>query len=152
MADFMQDQILTAIKTQLIAAGTAAGSRVRIEGVDSRSVQAMPAIEIEAGDEQVSVLSNGMRSTGRSLQREFRVELHAVVSSAGSDYRAQAGALQQQIEHVMHASGVTLLDALVPDRVRLLGSRAGRDGDASRVVYVIRSMWEVRYQVKEGHA
>lgn len=151
MADFVQDQILAAIKTVLVQAGTDAASRVRVEGVDSLGPQSLPAIEIEAGDEEVQPVSQS--KAGRTLQREFRVELRAIVScAAGADYRSQCSHLHQQIERALHSQTVHALDAVVPERLRLLGIRPGKDGDGARVVYAMRSMWLVRYLAKEGMA
>lgn len=148
---FMQDQILNAFKAALVAAATDAGNRVRIEGVDALSAQQVPAIEIEAGDEEVAVVSQSR--AGRTLQRELRVEVRAIVATtAGADYRAQCSRLHQQIEQALHSPQPQALDAVVPERLRLLGIRSGKDGDGARVVYAMRSMWQVRYVVKEGAA
>lgn len=151
MADFMQDQILQAFKHTLVGAATAAGANVRIEGVDVRGAAKTPAIEIEAGDEEVGVLGLGVGQTGaRSLQREFRVELQAVISTSADDYRTQASSLHQQIEHAVFAVAPTFLDAVLPERPRLLGIRLGKDGEGAKVTYVMRSMWLCKYFAKEG--
>lgn len=148
---FMQDRILGAFKSTLVAAATDAAGRVRVEGVDALGPQSVPAIEIEAGDEEVEVVSQSR--SGRTLQRELRVEVRAIVAcAAGDDYRGQCSRLHQQIEHALHSPQPQALDAVVPERVRLLGIRSGKDGDGARVVYLMRSMWLVRYIAKEGAA
>jgi hypothetical protein len=151
MADFMQDQILQAFKQTLIQAATAAGTRVRIEGVDMRSTSATPGIDIEAGDEEVAAVSMGAGQTGaRTLMREFRVEVHGVIATASDDYRTQASSLHQQIERALLSASPTFLDAVLRERPRLMGIRPDKDGEGSKVVYVMRSMWLCKYSAKEG--
>lgn len=151
MADFMQDQILQAFKQTLIQAATAAGTRVRIEGVGMRSALATPGIDIEAGDEEVAAVSMGAGQTGaRTLMREFRVEVHGVIATTADDYRTQASSLHQQIERALLSASPTFLDAVLRERPRLMGIRPDKDGEGSKVIYVMRSMWLCKYSAKEG--
>jgi len=147
MANHMQDQILDAIKATLIAAATSAGTSVRIEGVDELPAASCPAIEIEAGREDVELIGMGRR---RSQRREFDVEVRAIVSQSSS-YRSAAGNLLKQIEQALRpAAGATLVDVLVPDRIRLVASTPDRDGNAARVTYTIRTVWRAVYFTTEG--
>lgn len=151
MTDFKQDQILQAIKQTLIQAATAAGARVRIEGVDMRSASGTPCIEIEAGDEEVAAVSMGGGQTGpRTLMREFRVEVQSVICTTADDYRRQASSLHQQVERALFSASPTFLDAVLPERPRLMGIRPDKDGEGSKVTYVMRSMWLCKYSAKEG--
>lgn len=147
MAAHMQDQILDAIKTVLIAANTAAGARVRVEGVDPVAADDCPAIDIEAAGETVE--SVGL--SRRTQRRDFDVEIRLSVTQK-SDYRSKAGELLAQIESALRpASGApTFVDVLVPDGIRMSASQPDRDGGGARPVYAIRTMWRCRYFVKEG--
>lgn len=148
MAEHMQDQILKAVRSTLVQAGTLAGDQVRIEGVDLLAASKTPAIEIEAGEEAVEFVGNG-RDGRRTQRRDFRVEVRCVVASNG-DYRGQAAELLAQVERALNGVPVTQVDVLVPDRIRLLASRPETDGRGTQVVYQLRSIWLCRYLTTEG--
>lgn len=148
MAKHMQDQILAAVRGVLMQAGTIAGEQVRIEGVDLLAAAKTPALEIEAGEETVELLGNG-RNGRRTQQRDFRVEVHCLVASNG-DYRNQASELLAQVEEALNGPSLTHVDVLVPERIRLLGSRPEHDGRGNQIVYRLRSVWLCRYITTEG--
>ena len=148
MPKHMQDQILEAVRSTLVQAGTLAGDQVRIEGVDLLSASKTPAIEIEAGEETVELLANG-RDGRRTQRRDFRVEVRCVIAS-NDDYRGQAAALLAQVERALNGSAPTQVDVLVPERMRLLASRPETDGRGNQVVYQLRSVWLCRYLTTEG--
>lgn len=148
MAEHMQDQILAAVRNTLIQANTLAGDRVRVEGVDLLSPDKAPALEIEAGEETVALIGNGLAGR-RTQQREFRIEVRGVVAS-NDDYRHQAGELLAQVEEALNGPATTQVDVLVPDRIRLLGSRPESDGRGAQIVYLMRSVWLCRYITTEG--
>lgn len=148
MADHQQDVILQALRAALLAANTAAGDRVRIEGVDPVPADSMPMIEIEAGQEAVRALTV---SYPARQERDFDIEVR-VLAAQNDDYRATAGRLLAQVEAALNppGTGAGPVGVLPPGRLRLLGSTPDRDGNASRVVYTIRSLWRVKYFTTEG--
>lgn len=148
MSKHMQDQILDAVRSTLVQAGTLAGDQVRIEGVDLLPASKTPAIEIEAGEEVVELISSG-RDGRRTQRRDYRVEVRCVVASNG-DFRGQAVELLAQVERALNSPEISHVDVLVPERMRLLGSRPESDSRGNQVVYQLRSVWLCRYITTEG--
>ncbi|MNW05461.1 hypothetical protein D3C71_2017110 [compost metagenome] len=54
------------------------------------------------------------------------------------------------MEEALHGPAPTQVDVLVPDRIRLLGSRPESDGQGAQIVYQVRSVWLCRYLTTEG--
>lgn len=144
----MQQQILEAVRATLDAADTNAGPRVRVEGLNRLPASALPAIEIEAGDEEVErrTLGKGGRPT---LQRDLLIEIGCIVKGGG-DHLARASELLAQVEEALCPDGLTELDSLLDGRPRLRGTRPQHDDTGAEPVYRIRSAWICRYFTAEG--
>lgn len=144
----LQRQILDAVRAVLVAAGTDAGTRVRVEGLNSLPASALPAIEIEVGDEEVErrTLGKGGRPT---LQRDLLIEIGCIVKGGG-DHLARAAELLAQVEEALCPAAVTVLDGLIDGRPRLRGTRPQHDDMGAEPIYRIRSVWFFRYFTAEG--
>lgn len=144
----LQRQILEAVRSILAAAATDAGQRVRVEGLNSLPASALPAIEIEAGDEEVERQTLG--KAGRAtLRRELLIEIGCIVKGGG-DHLARASELLAQVEEALCPSYPTELDVLLDGRPRLRGTRPQHDDAGAEPIYRIRSAWVCRYFCPEG--
>lgn len=144
----LQWQILDAVRTTLAAADTAAGARVRVEGLNHLPLSALPAIEIEVGDEEVERKTFG-RDGRPTLQRDLLIEIGCIVKGGG-DHLGRASELLAQVEEALCAEGPTVLDVLLDTRPRLRGTRAQHDDAGAEPIYRISSAWSCRYFTAEG--
>lgn len=147
-ADHRQLQILKAAAGVLVAAATDAGSRVRIEGLNHLPLSALPAIEIEVGEEEVARLTYGQG--GKSTQqRDLVVEIGLLVKGS-EGYLDRASELLAQVEEAFGTQELIALDCLLDGRPLLRGTRPQRDDRGGDPVYRIRSLWVLRYFTSEG--
>ena len=147
MAMHLQDQVVASLQRTLIDAAIVEPGRVQVEGVDEMPAEAAPAIVIEIGPEQVDTMT---LKTPRTLKRTLSIFIRIVVAQ-NSGYRQRAAELLAQIERAIHGSPqARSADGIAPDGLRLVGSEPDRDGNASRIVYSIRTLWRATYLCKEG--
>lgn len=147
-SDHQQLQILKTLASVLVAAATDAGNRVRVEGINGLPSSALPAIEIEVGEEEVARLSYG-RDGRPTLQRDLVVEVGLLVKGADG-YLERASEMLAQVEEALGAEGLIALDCLLDGRPRLRGCRPQLEDRGAELVYRIRSLWVLRYFTSEG--
>lgn len=143
MADHVQQQILDGVQAALIAAATAAGSRVYLDRVDALEVSDLPALLVQESPEGESVDP----ATVSSLeQRTFSVLVAAVVAH-GDDYAKDARALGLQVERVL---GVPAFAVPKPGRARIASSRITLSGEGKELLAAKEQTWRFTYFTRRG--
>jgi len=142
MAAHMQQQILAALAATLVAAGTAAGTRVYVDHPDELTAAMLPAIVIEAGAEQVVTETYGQPA----LQtRAWEVDVIAVTRGTGA--AAAARNLAAQVEVALYAAP----GAAGPAKSLSLQSSAPQtDGETAQIVAQLRQSWQIVYATLTG--
>lgn len=142
MAAHMQQQILTALAATLVAAGTAAGSRVYVDHPDELTPDMLPAIVIEAGAEQVTTEMYGRPA----LQtRAWDVDIIAVTRGAGAV--AAARNLAAQVEVAVYAVPSPAGPAKT---IELQSSAPQLAGETAQIVAQQRQGWRITYATLTG--
>ena len=145
MAAHMQEQILTALAALLVAASTAAGANVFIDRPDELPVSKIPAITLEAGEEQIS--SEGVNHPWLQT-RTWLVD--AVAICAGSGAAADARDLAKEIEQAFYASFSTATVGGLTRPIELLAARPQLTGQANQLVAELRQTWQITYATRSG--
>lgn len=148
MADHVQDQILSALKQRLVAAGTAAGDRVFLERVDELPASKLPAIEIEAGDEDIAPPSGP--GWPRLQERVLFISIRVTVGGATAEARRlAAGNLAKQVEMaIAESQALQQLGGLAKHGVHLQRSSVEKDGKADPAFYCINQTWGAGYRTR----
>lgn len=141
MADHIQQQILDAAKTILLAANTAANTSVFLERVDELMESDLPAIHIEGGDEDVSDESVNFPVI---QYRRFQFTTSCIV--AGADYGRAARNLSKQVETAFLSSATPLNGKA--SLLSLRGSTVQKDGTGAVVLFEIRQQWQATYYTR----
>ncbi len=146
MADHVQDQILDGLKALLVAANTSAAGSVFVERVDPLPAGKMPAIEIEAGDEDIEPPTT--IGYPRLQSRAFQISIRCTVA-ANVDYRKAAGNLAKQVEAAIAASlAAQTLAGIAKGGVHLVRSTIEKDGQGEKALYSIVQTWVAGYQTR----
>jgi len=145
MAAHAQQQILDAMKAALVAAITAARRNVFVDRPDELSTSDVPAIVIEAGDEDVSAEGVNMPFV---LTRIWNVDTICV--AAGKLAAAAARDLAREVEVTLHAdiSAATFGGLCRP--IELLAARPQLTGQSSETVAEVRQSWRITYFTRSG--
>lgn len=143
MADHLQDQIMNSVKATLIAAATAAGMDVVIDGVDPIPVGKSDWISIEAGPEISEPQTIGFPPI---RQREFSFTL-VLVAVRKTDWRVAASTLLKQSEAALSASTATFsAGGKARGGIHYIGTETPeKDGTGQDVVYRIPARFAARY-------
>lgn len=150
MTEHMQEQILQALRMDLVLAATSAGDRVSAEGVNSRPVGELPAIDIDAADENVAEVTRG-KGGQSTLLREFLVDVTCIATGkTGRAVRAEAMELHACVEERLGSPVPGLLSGLLCERPQLKGIRRQKDDAGAQLIYSVRSVWLCRYITAEG--
>lgn len=144
MADHLQDQLMAYLKATLVAAGTAAGSEVFIEGVDPQPSGKTDWYEIEAGPEDAQPHTTGFPP---NKLRDFVLILRCCVTRKDGTYRVGAGTLLRQAEAAVAASVNTFRAGGLASRgIHFLGTdEPEKDGASEKVTYCIPARFVARY-------
>lgn len=133
------DQIMTALQTALIAAGTAAGTRVYIDRVDSLQPNEVPAIIIEDRGETSEVFE-----LDDTQQRTSTIAIHCATShstTAAADARAFGLAVEKAI------ATSAPVKALAHLGIYIASAQTDINGDGDRLLASRDQVWQASYLV-----
>lgn len=143
MTDHVQQQILDAAVSILLAAATTAGTGVFLERVDELMESDLPAIHVEGGDEDVSDES----VTYPAIQRRtYSFTTSCIVS--GADYGRNARNLAKQVEQALLTSTSPLNGKA--SVLQLDGSTVAKDGSGAVALFEVRQKWRATYYTQGG--
>ena len=146
MADHLQQQLLDAYKATLIAAATAAGSRVYLDRVDEIPQANLPALHIEGQSESVESISVDW---SQIQQRAYTFTV-SCVTGLSSTAAVDARNLGKQVEQALFATQATSTAAGKAKALRLEGSTEDKDGAAAVSMYALRQSWVADYVTQSG--
>jgi hypothetical protein len=146
MADHLQQQILEAVQANLIAAGTAAGSRVFLDRVDEITQAELPAFHIEGvgEDDQADSLNFPTVYT-----RQYRFTVAALVHQSTGSAKA-ARNLGQNAEVALLATLAGYTASGKAKALQLLGSNENKDGSSALNFFEVRQSWQATYMTLGG--
>lgn len=150
MADHVQQQILEAVQTALVAAATAASTRVYLDRVNELPQANLPAIDIlgpnDAGEESIEHVTMGWPPV---QQRSYRFSIASVTQGASGSPAASRN-LAKQVEQALMASlGAITLGTSAID-LRLESSAEQKDGAASLPLFAVSQSWRASYHTLAG--
>ncbi len=146
MADHLQQQLLSAYQATLIAATTAASSRVYLDRVDEVPQANLPALHIEAQGETVESTSIDW---SQIQERAYSFTI-SCITGLSSGAAAAARNLGKQVEQALFATQATSTASGKAKSLRLEGSTEGKDGSAVTSFYLVRQSWVVVYITQSG--
>ena len=133
------DQIMTAVKTALVAANTAAGARVYLDRVDALQPSEVPAILIEDRGESSDVLDLDDTQT-----RTTTLAIHCATSHSTSA-AADARAFGLAVEKAITASAA--VKALAHMGIYIVSSQTEINGEGDRLLASRDQVWQASYLV-----
>lgn len=141
----VQQQILDAVKSVLLASATDAGGNVFVDHLDPLALTQLPALLIEEAPSGESVAPSTVSGVQR---RDLRVSITPVVAHA-SEYGARARELGLQVEKALSAAMPQLIllakAGYAIETGRMLLSGEGKDAKAAR-----QQIWRFSYIVRPG--
>ena len=146
MADHLQQQLLSAYQATLVAASTAAASRVYLDRVDEVPQANLPALHIEGQGETVESTSIDW---AQIQERAYSFTV-SCITGLSSGAAAAARNLAKQVEQALFASQAASTASGKAKALRLEGSTEGKDGTAATSLYLVRQSWVVTYVTQSG--
>lgn len=137
----LQQQILDALKTVLVAGDTDAGERVYLDRMDPLRAKQLPAIVVqegEAGDDVQPATIGGVQ------QRTLEVEIVCALKSC-DDVAAQAREFGLAVEKLVAPATTASLATLCKGGWRLTNSRLERRGEGEEAVAARIQSWQFTY-------
>lgn len=149
MADHAQDQILDYFSALLVAAGTAAGTAVEIDRVDSIPLAKLPHLHLQAENED-KPWERGSIGYPRTCSRFFAWSLTATVTQA-SGYGKAARTLAMQAEKAICATRSTQQAGGVAGLgTHLQRTEFFKDGNGDKPAYAVVQHWVSGYQARDN--
>lgn len=150
MADHAHQRILEAVQTVLVAASTAAGSRVYLDRVDELPQANLPAIDIlgaaGTGEDSIEYLT----IHHPPLQsHDYSFDIRSVCAQATGAAKA-ARNLAKQVQAALLAASNTIAVGSVPIRMLLSGSAEVKDGTGAYPMFAVAQQWQAQYQTAGG--
>lgn len=150
MPDHAHQRILEAVQAALVAAATAAGSRVYLDRVDEIPADNLPAIDILGADDTAEDTIEHLTIGFPPLQQHaYSFGIRAVCAQATGAAKA-ARNLAGQVEAVLLAASNTIAVGAAPILVLLAGSSEVKDGEGAAQLFVVRQQWQAQYQTQGG--
>lgn len=150
MADHVQQQILEAVQTVLVAAATAAGSRVYLDRVDEIPQANLPAIDIlgpeDAAEEAIEYLSMHFPPVQR---RSYTFAISSITALATGSAKA-ARNLAKQVEAALLAGVATITVSGKAIDLVLAEGIERKDGAGALPMFAVRQTWQAQYQTTAG--
>lgn len=134
MADHINQQVLEAIKANLVAAATAAGAFVHLDRLDPVPEADIPAILIEGGGEVVDAQTVGFPPI---YSRQYSFTVACLASGTAKAARNLAG----QVEAALCASLAAYTANGLAEALLLTGSNEGKDGNGTTGLFEVRQSW-----------
>jgi hypothetical protein len=150
MAAHVQQQIFDAVQTALIAASTAAGSRVYLDRTNELPEDDLPAIDImgsaEGGDESVDSVAIGIPTM------QQRVLSFPIICIARGLTGAPAAArnLAKQVEQTLLASASSIALGGTNIRMAITASRGDKRLDGALPFFSVTQTWQASYHTQAG--
>ena len=150
MADHAHQRILEAVQAVLIAASTAASTRVYLDRVDELPSANLPAIDIlgadETGEDAIEVLSIVWPLM---LRHTYTFTIACVCAQSIGAAKA-ARNLAKQVEAALLAGLATVAVGGVAIDMAVAGSAEVKSGDGAVAMFAVRQQWQVQYQTQGG--
>jgi hypothetical protein len=134
-----QQQILHALATTLVAAGTQAAARVFVDRADPLQATDLPAILVDESSEGETL----QPTLGSIYERALAVRITCVVA-ATSAALAQAREMGKEVEQALAVPG-TPVDLLARGGLVLQTSRPSQSPDADRLLALREQEWQLTY-------
>lgn len=135
-----QQQVLEAVRSAIVAGGTAAGARVYLDRVDPVQAHELPAVLVdESADGETTAAGQDI---GPIYTRQLALRITCVVAD-GSGARPQARDLGLQVEKALAPGGP--VDAVAKGGLVLQNSRPLEDPAADRLLAAREQSWTVTY-------
>lgn len=146
MADHLQQQLLSAYQATLVAASTAAGSRVYLDRMDEIPQANLPALHIEGQGETIDSMS-----VDWALLQD-RTYTFTIAAAVGTQTAPAAAArdLAKQVEQALFASQATSTASGKAKMLRLEGSNEDKDPSGATALFTVRQTWAVQYVTQSG--
>ena len=146
MAAHITQQILAAVAATLVAAGTAAGSRVYVDHPDELVASMLPAVVITCGPEQIEPLGFGFPFTQQRV-----LAFDVVCVCAGTGAAASSRALAGQVEAALYASeSAAYLGSLAKEPILLQSADPTVSGTGKDIVAEVRQSWRATCNTVSG--
>lgn len=150
MADHAQQQILDAVQAALIAAATAAGSRVYLDRTDELPEDQLSAIDILGGDETGEDAIENVGLGWPPIQRHvFSFAVSSVTRSASGSAEA-ARNLAKQVEAALGASAAAIVVGGTSIAMRITASSGQKSPAGNQPMAAQRQTWEASYHTQAG--
>lgn len=150
MADHVQQQILEAVQTVLVAAATAASSRVYLDRVDEIPQANLPAIDIlgpdDTGEESIEYLTMHFPPV---QQRSYSFTISSVTALATGSAKA-ARNLAKQVEAALLAGTGTITVSGKTIELLLAEGTERKDGAGALPMFAVRQTWQAQYITTGG--
>ena len=150
MADHVQQQILEAVQTALVAAATVAGSRVYLDRVDEIPQGNLPAIDIlgpeDTGEEAIEYLTMHFPPVQR---RSYTFAINSVTALASGSAKA-ARNLAKQVEAALMAGVATITVSGKAIDLLLAEGAERKDGGGALPMFAVRHVWQAQYTTTAG--
>jgi len=150
MADHAHQRILEAVQTVLIAAATAASSRVYLDRVDEIPAASLPAIDIlGAGDTGEDSIEHLTVNFPQRMHHAYSFAIRCVASQASAAAKASRN-LAAQVETALLAAVGTIAIGSVAIDMLLAGVAEIKDGDGAAAMFAVRMDWQAQYTTAGG--
>jgi hypothetical protein len=150
MADHVQQQILEAVQTVLVAAATAASSRVYLDRVDEIPQANLPAIDIlgpeDTGEESIEYLTMHFPPV---QQRSYSFTISSITALATGSAKA-ARNLAKQVEAALLAGTGTITVSGKTIELLLAEGAERKDGAGALPLFAVRQTWQAQYITTGG--
>lgn len=150
MADHVQQQILEAVQTALVAAATAASTRVYLDRVDEIPQGNLPAIDIlgpdDTGEESIEYLTMHFPPV---QQRSYTFAISSIAALATGSAKAARNLAKQVEAALLAAVGTITVGGKAIDLVLAEGAER-KDGAGALPMFAVRQTWQAQYQTTAG--
>lgn len=150
MADHVQQQILEAVQTVLVAAATAASTRVYLDRVDEIPQANLPAIDIlgpdDIGEESIEYLTMHFPPV---QQRSYSFTISSVTALATGSAKAARNLAKEVEAALLAAVGTITVGGKSIDLVLAEGTER-KDGAGALPMFAVRQTWQAQYITNGG--
>lgn len=150
MADHVQQQILEAVQTALVAAATVASSRVYLDRVDELPQANLPAIDIlgpdDTGEEAIEHLTMHFPPV---QQRSYSFAISSITALTSGSAKA-ARNLAKQVEAALLAAAGTITVSGKAIELVLAEGAERKDGAGALPMFAVRQTWQAQYITTGG--
>lgn len=150
MADHVQQQILEAVQTALVAAATAASTRVYLDRVDEIPQANLPAIDIlgpdDTGEESIQYLAMHFPPV---QQRAYTFAISSIAALATGSARAARNLAKEVEAALLAATGSITVGGKAIELV-IADSAERKDGAGALPMFAVRQTWQAQYITTGG--